>query len=1228
MASKTQRERVLTGGLQLIDPGDKLNPGSSLIAQNLRPDVGDQLISRNGVEKTAGPIGSGVFHTLKTSDSFGFLAGIGPALYGPGADLASTIDAGYDGEPLGVSYAQGSIWIMNRARQSRILGSLQRERWGVLAPATAPTATGGGQLSTLVHEFDDTGGISVGIASPPNGADPYTDYALKDGSVTANPELVTADIDTDNFRSGAGSLRIVSPGTNSVTAYASLGGVDLRVDGKDQDGDVIRVWVFCSDASQLSAVTVYVRTGARTDPDHGYAEYSFSTRFLNQALNSWTQLKIQRRLNLDDWSQRLSVAADAGIQQTISDLEAQFATAIQSPTFVYTGTGWPQTGIGAPPPASYPPSKEMLNLDWSNISEFGITFSVASGNPQVGVDRAEVIGTVGENSSGAIQYFVSFENEDQQDGNPSPASNSVIAGNQTITLTNVPISPDSNTISRRIYRIGGGLSQAYLVGRLWGNASSGPFVDLTTNAQAQADNIVMPADHDLPPPARGVIGPVFGKLIAYASDEHPARYWWTPSGRTWYFPGALDDFEGNWEDAGGDNERILTATDHKQMVLFYKKRSIWRLAGDPVSTDPVKTNSQVGAVGEKAVWNGGAVDYFIGWEGVYSFNGDFETKISDAIDPIFKGRFVRINDGETIEPINVSALSKACISVIGDRLRISYASASSSVNNSVLICHLPTGRWMTESYPFNEAGFDIMLYEGPGGALWAGQTGGYMYGLEGGGRIDDTAPIHVIWHSRYLDQALPDCNKVYTEIEIDFQTIYGNFPNAPLNIWIVLENGLGVFVGTVESSDGTHPRKTTRLTVYALNGQDIGRTAKNAAVRIEGDTYGQLTIFGVYLHWYPEERVATSFDTGPTNCGIPERVKEVDYVEFFMTGSGQSIQKAISSDLPGGLLIHRDTGALTAPNGRGTLRTRLTAPIDGRNFRMWLALGGAGEFQVHQARARMRVIGEYIDGTIGEYFESPEFSIAPNRVGELKDLLLDYDSTGPASLLIYSDLPGNALAVQRTIALPQQSRAPRMLPFETPTLSAAGGGSTLLPYGQLFKVRIVPAPGSVVRLHGRATLRARIIGCYFDGTRGEIWETQALDLFGGMAIFREVSIVTQAEGSLYLEFRTELPGQDIRTVASYTINPSATTPGRLPFIGRLPGSTKGRLQQLRLVGPYVARVLEAKVYGRRVQGNDTPWDWIPIPVEPTPDEWAEIAIPVRSTPEAFDWVEIPVDEIA
>ncbi len=491
MASKPDPERILSGGLELLSPGDKLAAGNSLILDNFRVDQGNELRSRFGTFKQCGPIGSGIFHTLRRTANARY-AGIGPTLYN-GTNLENSVVTGLDGNPLGLAFYQGRGWLMNPAKQRSLLDKTSVQ-WGVPAPVTAPKATGGGQVSTLINEFD-SGNITVAVASPPTDTDPFSVYAMKNGApITNDPpnDTVTAKFDSGNKRSGGASLQVIMSAAAAINAYASGGG-DTSINGQISDEDVIRVWFYASNPSLIDSLAVYVKSAG------GYAEYSFDpAKFVNQALNSWTQLKVRRRLNLDDWSQRIASAAnpqgqqilpqDTNPQQTVSDIESQFATMVQSPTFVITGSGWPQTNIGGAPPATYPPSAEMLALNWHAITELGVSVKVTDAC-QVGVDRAEVIGTVGDNSTGAIQFFVTFANSLGQDSNPSPASNSVIAGENDITLTNLPISSSPDVQQRWIYRIGGGLSQAMLVQKIYDNSTTGPVLILTSNAQAQADGI-------------------------------------------------------------------------------------------------------------------------------------------------------------------------------------------------------------------------------------------------------------------------------------------------------------------------------------------------------------------------------------------------------------------------------------------------------------------------------------------------------------------------------------------------------------------------------------------------------------------------------------------------------------------------------------------------------------------------------------------------------------------
>ena len=1217
MAFQAERERILAGGVILRQPADKVPAGHSRFLQNFRVDQMGQLVSRQGSVKRNGPIGSGTFHSLTRFNNDTY-AGIGTKVY-HGPEMQE-VDSGYDGKPLGIAHYLGGTWIMNRARQSRMNGA-GRSRWGVEPPQSAPVATGGGQLSTLIDEFDG-GNISVALSTQAEDGS-FTSYAMQNGSPVESPTAEAA-FETPAISGSACHVRINTAATVSI--YSEAGG-SMLVGGEANDDDVIRVWVYCSNPRAVESLSVFVKSG-----NNGHVEYAFNNpqSFLNQSLNSWTQLKIRRRVNLDEWTQRIGQATKEGVQQTITDLESQLSTALQTPTFLYVGSGWPQSGVGGTPPSTYPPSEQMLNIDWTATTSFGVSVKVTEAC-EVAVDKAEVIGTVGADSSGAIQYYVSFVNIFGEDSNPSPVSNSVIAGNQTITLNGIPVSSDPSVIIRYIYRIGGGLNHPLRVGQIPDNTTTGPWEDHTTNRVAQRDNRVMPTDRDVPPPARGVLGPVYGRMLVYNTDLHPARYWWTPAGRPWGFYSPLDEDIGDWEDAGSDSEGILVATDHRPVTVLYKERSIWKIVGDPATSTPSKTASRVSAFSAKAVVNAGGVDYFVGPEGVFMFNMDFETKLSKDIDGIFKGDYVVIGNGHVLPPLSLDGADEVCISVIGDRLKVSYPSHPFINPNVVIEYHIETGRWYFHEYTNLAAtAFSVMYNEGrgPGRGFIAGATGedgGYLYHLETAGfYFDDNQSARGIWQSATTDQGLPDNIKVYADVVIDFASRQGSSPNTVLEVSAIFDNGTVVSLGSVSSQSAAQPRESIVLKIPPKVAGDHGYPAKNFAIRVECDIWGVVIIYGVSIYWYPEVRGARTFDTGLTHLGLAERVKQIDHVELVSTGSGQQLERDIFSDLPGSLLIKRVDGEITAPNGRGNTRERLSSIVEGRNFRFVVAQGNtAAPFQAHQFRVRMRPIGAYIDGTIGEYWESPEFSLEPGRVAELGDFLLDYDVSGEGGRLeLWSDLPGNTMTIRRTLAIPVRDRAPYLFSLYDPTLTAPSDSTALMPFGQLFKLRLYPPPNGILRLHGRAQFSARLIGVYVDPA--EMWQTQVLNLLGGESIFREICAVCETEGAMTVEMLTNRPLNfgGMQVAARMTVNGS-----RQPFHQRLPGNTKGHLQQFRFVGGSVARLYELKVYARRTESPDTDWTWVSIPVRPTGDEWASIKMPMHETPADFVWVDLPVDPI-
>lgn len=1246
MASKKDTQRALSGALKLLPPADKISDSDASELTNWRSDTENELRTRKGSALECSIGGSGVFHTLRKVGVYR-LAGLGTKLWGGAQPTVQFADQ-LDGQPLGMAFyqsvpivpfsgetSQGIAWIMNRARQLR-LAQTDAYKWGTDAPTTAPVATASGPSQIVVDAYDGSDGNDVQATA--DGVT-WTDVMTADAPVSN--DLVTASYVTDPSIDATSSLQLVVNGAMSVQQTKDLGSFDSRIAGAARDDDTFYLEVYLTDPTHIASMAVELVdvNGARVSVPFVVNSPLDPKKILNQNPNSWSQLAIRRTVNVDSFMQQieaakqLALAGDQQQSQIATDLSAQLALFLQQPYFnVIAGRDPSILGITTP-------LRKGVDFDWTQVATFQVNF-VCSDAVQINLDNCVFTGVDGVALTGEVTYWVSFFDWELHDGNPSPASNALTVINGTVTLTSVPTwtasgynpsvvsgtpgdGKSAQVRGRWIYRSGGGLSAPLRVGVIWDNTTT-TWIDTTTNRQAQALGEFMPTNRNLPPPARGCFGPYLGKIIAFNSDAHPARFWWTESGLAWFFPGSDDDASGNWEDAGGDDDHIVNGTEHKSLFVLYKQRSIWRLRGDPDDNDSERTNANVGLIGPNAVVNAGSIDYFGGPEGVYSFNMDFETKLSGDIDPIFKGDYVLLSTGEYLPPVNKTAMDTCCIGLTYDRLRYNYPEVGHGTPNVCAVLNLSTGKWSREKYTaLNSPAFTAMNNDGPSNMM--GGAGTSLYRIEQDDLPTDAGgAITVLWQSRFFDQGLPDIFKHYSDVEIEFQTATRTGSPATLTLSIVYNNEIKVSLGTISSATRTTAIFPLRAILAAYqNAQDEGLLAKNIAIRLEGSVSSECVVYGAFIHWYPEERLALSFDTGFTDLGIAERVKQVDHFEYYETGTGAAQLRNFYSDLPGRILTQRLSETVAEPIGRGTIRQRLTSVIEGRNFR--LTFGSTGPFQMHAIRARMRPIGEYIDGTNGEYYESPEFSIAPGRVGELKDFILDYDvSAAGGRMDLYTDLPGTALTVRRSLPIPAQTtRGVYVFPLEL----GSDTTSDYLPAGQMFKVRLYPPPGGILRLHGRAVFRGRVIGVYFNGGNAEVFQTQPMDLLGGMGIFREMSVVAQTSGAMTVTLETELPNVDMQPMASVTLNPSLTTAGRAPAFFRLPGNTKGLLQRIKVSGTAITRLFEIKLLARKLQLNGSGWEWVSIPMDPTADAFAEIAMPVRSTPEAFDWVEIPVDVI-
>lgn len=712
--------------------------------------------------------------------------------------------------------------------------------------------------------------------------------------------------------------------------------------------------------------------------------------------------------------------------------------------------------------------------------------------------------------------------------NPSPVSNTVTVYDAQISLTEVPVSPDSQVGKRNIYATGGTLGQAYLVATINDNQTTTVTV---TDSDADATNlgIVMPTANDGPPLASGMVGPYFSRLIAFSTADHPNRIFWTDPGKQ-YWPGASDPAVGNWADVGEDGERILWCTIHPNVLVIYKERSIWRLVGDPDGGYLEQVDAGIGLINSFAVCKAGPVDYFVGPSGLYRFNGDRVEEITDSMRPLFTTK--RVNAGPLTPPGSVqeagvwpsSGFSYYDVSIgfaVG-KLYVSYGERSNSDPGGAPILIFNGERWsyFRSSLIGNENRIRGFFFDGIGMVALGGDgSTGYAWNIDdfswSASQEFGGVPIRCVYQGHYEDCGIPDTPKMWLEIVVDCE-----LDGDTATILIGYDNGTHELsqIGTITGSG-------RRSVSFALGS---GVMAKNISVAVDCTARSPFAVHNVYLYYYEEARAAMSAASLPTDLGSA-KVKQCKELQLDVDASGGPVAVSLSSDLPGNALAVRQTPAVPKTQGRALLKFPFPT-AEGYIWRLALA-ANSGAFRVYHARLLMRPIGVYVEAyesaagfvwdSMEQTFESglthiprgSGIALATIPVKRAREISLEIETFGgDVSVTLLSDLPGNAQAVRFTANVNTASAGRRSVRIPLP----AGHSAAI--EGRAFRLQL--SGNSKFILYG-AALEILAVGVYveaYEAAAGAVWDSREVDLgTPGVKDLREIELDLETSGSVSVE---------------------------------------------------------------------------------------------------------------
>jgi hypothetical protein len=547
--------------------------------------------------------------------------------------------------------------------------------------------------------------------------------------------------------------------------------------------------------------------------------------------------------------------------------------------------------------------------------------------------------------SGLLRYYVTFVNADGHESNPSPISAEYTATTETVAVT-VPAGSADYPI-RRIYRLGGGLEDAFLVGEL---STGTVFDDNYPNDAAIRDNITLEENHGPPPAGLGAV--VYGARIVVWDEE---RLYWTPIDTPWYFP------PDNTLPIGDTGDKIVTVTRKGNSLRIYKQRSIACLYGDPDDLSGALEEGKVtsiGIVGPLAWAEDGPMDYIFSGDGVYRFDGNAAVKVSAELDPLFDGesKLVGINNSQVMPPIDFDHLAAVAMSIRRRELWVSYPVAGSGgLNGHTAKLDLASGRWSSDS-----RGITAMVFEGSDRGFTGG-IGNQIVALDSGDR-DDTAGIEVAYMSRYDDQGKPHNPKEYGELVLE--DVFTN--GKSLQCVAYFDRGATTLaLGTVVSG-ASQPAK------LILPFGAAGRVADNVAIAIEGDADGasEIIIGQMTLAYQLQPRKGKLLFTqivdlqGPLLHEATEAEPDID------AGAADIVVELLVGGSTSAMAVTATWTLATAANpGRRKFSKTFDAPLYGK---LWRArLTSAEPFQIWSFPLRVRAIPAFADGTQQQKWRMP-----------------------------------------------------------------------------------------------------------------------------------------------------------------------------------------------------------------------------------------------------------------
>ncbi len=313
----------------------------------------------------------------------------------------------------------------------------------------------------------------------------------------------------------------------------------------------------------------------------------------------------------------------------------------------------------------------------------------ASSLPVAGQDLLEITTVLKEGAVttldgiNPVSYYVTYVTAENIESNPSAKTTAIERDGLAfdVDLSAIPVSPDARVTQRNIYRIGGNLSRATLVGTISDNTTT-VFTDTTPDADA--GNVQISFSRDRPP--AGLFALTVNKQRLIAANE--SEVYVSSLARPDYFPLEFSDpnIDGARFKMPDPSDPIVALGSTGSATLIGTRRAMYILQGQDADQMSINKIAEVGIIAARTLVMCRSTALWLAPDGMVWSVGSGEPE------PVGK----KIE--RTLDAIPRALLSGACAAYHRDRYILCVPGAGSGDPPIVLALDFRSGEWVDLSH--------------------------------------------------------------------------------------------------------------------------------------------------------------------------------------------------------------------------------------------------------------------------------------------------------------------------------------------------------------------------------------------------------------------------------------------------------------------------------------------------------------------------------------------------